>query len=142
MFVIAGIPGAGKSSTTHELSKIIKAKAFIEPEESLWSEIVKNREIYGLFTGITWFRGVRVKQLFDAEKINKKNENVLLDTYYDKLIYLYLGKPGLNWLISPTDPYFKATEEMANADVVIGLKISEDVWESFIENRKNLLPTI
>ncbi len=143
MIVIAGIPGTGKSSTAKALSKSIGATVFLEPEEKEWPEIVKNRETYGLFTGITWFRGVRVKQLFDADEINKKGENVLLDTYYDKLIHLYLGKPGLNWLISPDDPYFKATQEMSktdyeslpNADIVVGLKISDTVWEQFIESR-------
>ena len=143
MIVIAGIPGAGKSTTTRVLAEDIGANVFVEPEEDCWPEIVRKREIYGLFTGITWFRSVRVKQLFDAERINKNHKNVILDTYYDKLIYLYLGKPGLNWLISSEDPYFEATKEMAkadyenlpNADVVIGLKVSEEVWEQFIKNR-------
>lgn len=143
MIAIAGIPGAGKSSTTRALSKSLGATVFLEPEEDKWPEIVKNRETYGLFTGITWFRGVRVKQLFDAQALSQQNRTVVLDTYYDKLIHLYLGKPGVNWLISPDDPYFNATKEMAktdyknlpNADIVIGLNISETVWEKFIESR-------
>lgn len=95
MIAFAGIPGVGKSSTTKVLSKSLGATVFLEPEEDKWPEIVKNRDTYGLFTGITWFRGVRVKQLFDAQAMSKQNKIVVLDTYYDKLIHLYLGKPGV-----------------------------------------------
>ena len=111
-----GIPGSGKSTITKEFSKIINADFFVEPEENEWSEIVTKREFYGFFTGITWFRSIRIKQLYDAEQMSKKGKLVVLDTYYDKLINLYLGKRGLEWLISKDDKYFNVAKSMSKVD--------------------------
>lgn len=142
-----GIPGSGKSSIVREISKIINTEFFVEPEEEQWPEIVTKRDVYGFFTGITWFRGIRIKQLYDAEQISQDKKLVILDTYYDKLIGLYLGKKGLDWLISKKDKYFDTVKKMSktdyeilpNVDLIIFLKVSKNLWKRFISLRNRAL---
>lgn len=143
LIVAMGIPGSGKSTVVRALANLCSAISFHEPEEESWPTFIAKRDIYGYFTAITWFRSSRVPQLFDADELREKGELVFVDSYFDKLIVKYLGKPGLEWLIPPQDSYFDAVRQMSqldyehlpDADVIINFVVTESVWEKFLELR-------
>jgi deoxyadenosine/deoxycytidine kinase len=138
-----GLPASGKSSIATHLSSILDLKVFLEPEESSWPDAVLRREISGYFTAITWFRATRVPQLYLAEQLRASGETVLLDSYYDKLLYCYLEKPGMEWLIRPKDKYFQVIKLLSdldyqylpNVDCIVFLKVSFDDWKYFVNKR-------
>jgi len=41
---------------------------------------------------LMWFRSIRVPMLLEAQKLSENDKIVLIDTYYDKLLYYYLNK--------------------------------------------------
>lgn len=81
--------------------------------------------------------------LFEADKLRQQGRTVLVDSYFDKLIREYLGKPGMEWLMAPSDAYFKAAELVAeldwrclpNANVVVFFQLDRDTWLQFIDGR-------
>lgn len=138
-----GIPGCGKSSIIKSLQSIYNAQAFYEPEEDRWPDVVFQRSEYGYFSSISWFRSMRVPQLFQARKLADKGQLVFTDSYFDKLLHNYIGKPGLDWFLPVNDRYFNLVKEMAlidytmlpNADLVLFFLISPEIWQSFLHNR-------
>ncbi|HBP90849.1 MAG TPA: hypothetical protein DD706_24545 [Nitrospiraceae bacterium] len=138
-----GIPGSGKSSIVRCLSKQYQISSYNEPEEKDWAKAVEMREKSGKFTAVSWFRSFRVPQLYQAKGDSELGKVSMVDSYYDKLLFNYLGKPGLEWLLPLDDPYFALTKEMArldyeklpNADILIGLRLTKQVWEEFISRR-------
>ncbi len=147
LIVAMGIPCCGKSSVFRELGHIHGLKVFVEPEEEEWPDAVHSRNLHGPFTAITWFRAARVPDLFAADLQRRNANSVLVDSYYDKLCWYYLGKPGMEWLISPEDPYFDLTLRMASldrkqlpeADVVVHFEIGREVWDDFRNRRGRAL---
>lgn len=67
----------------------------------------------------------------------------MLDSYYDKWCVGWLGKPGLEWLIRPEDPYFGVALEIARvdaknlpaADAVVVLEIDKQLWLNQLSQR-------
>lgn len=143
LIAFAGLPSAGKSSTAVALGELLGATAFLEPEEKDWPQLVHDRERIGRFTALTWFRGVRVPSLFEAESIHLAGGVAIVDSYYDKLISKYLQQECFSWLLPKTDPYFKVALDMAiadyknlpNASILVFLKIQEQTWKRFMRNR-------
>jgi hypothetical protein len=139
----AGLPCAGKSSVMRHLAGKLGGRYFREPEEVRWPEAVLRREAMGYFTALTWFRSVRVQNLVNASECRERGEIAVVDSYYDKLIYDYLGKPGVQWLLPTSDPYYSAFESVARldyerlpkADVLVVFKVTEDDWHRFLETR-------
>jgi deoxyadenosine/deoxycytidine kinase len=147
VIVAMGLPGSGKSSVFRELSMEIGASFFSEPEEKCWPAAVINRELSGNFSMLTWFRSIRVPMLFQADLIKKNGGLALVDSYYDKLLIQYLGKEGMEWLMSPDDPYYDVVKQVAlldwehlpNADVLVFFDIDFDTWMSFLKKRNRKL---
>lgn len=143
LVAFAGLPSSGKSSTARELGVILQAESFLEPEESSWPNLVRERSTIGKFTALTWFRTVRVPDLFAAKAVSDRGGVAIVDSYYDKLVSLYLGEECFSWLIPRTDPYFDTAMAMAKtdychlpvADILVFLKIEEDTWRSFMKIR-------
>jgi hypothetical protein len=77
-----------------------------------------------------------------ANQIRASGEIALTDSYYDKLLAYYIGKPGMEWLINPSDPYFDIAvamakrdwDELPNADVIVFFETSLELWEEFKRN--------
>lgn len=142
-----GIPCCGKSTVMRYLAAKLGASYFREPEEPKWPEAVMNRDLVGPLTAITWFRSVRVPHLYNADEIRKQGGVSVIDSYYDKLCYHYLGKKGMGWLIEPKHPYFPVCREMAkldwqqlpNADLLIVFKVQKNDWEYFLKKRNRHL---
>ena len=140
LITAVGLPWSGKSSVMRELATLIDGTCFCEPEEKDWPDAVKMRELSGNFTMISWFRSVRLPQLLRANQVRSFGDIAITDSYYDKLLAYYIGKPGMEWLINPSDPYFDVTVAMAkkdwdqlpNADVIVFFEISLDLWKNFI----------
>lgn len=147
MIVAFGIPGCGKSSVTREVGKHLNIQTYHEPEEEDWAENVQMRDICGHFTTLMWFRAVRVPQLFKALDLNTNGQHCMVDSYYDKLFYLYHNKKGIEWLIDDQDLYYNETvgiakkdyEHLPNADIVVFFKLDEATWLQFLKIRNRQL---
>jgi hypothetical protein len=111
-----GIPGSGKSSVVRCLADILGAQAFFEPEEMHWEVAVAKRDVVGRVTAAHWFRSMRVPELFEAKTLSDNGKLVFIDSYYDKLWLSYIGKPGMEWLIDPSDRYFENLRNLAILD--------------------------
>ncbi|CAH1756648.1 11271_t:CDS:2 [Entrophospora sp. SA101] len=81
--------------------------------------------------------------LLEAQKLSEEGETVFIDTYYDKLLYYYIDKYCMRWLISPSDRYFPAMKQIAeidkdvlpDADVVVFFEINHHDWLEFLKAR-------
>lgn len=149
MICAMGIPASGKSSVLKALSHLFSEEpiAFFEPEENdaftPWPKAVTMRQKYGFLGSITWFRAMRVPQLYDAYDVKESGKIALVDSYFDKILVNYLGKKGLDWFLPPNDPYFEIVKSMAkqdyaslpNADIVIYFRVTEKIWNTFYQNR-------
>ncbi|GAD61798.1 hypothetical protein, partial [Aquipseudomonas alcaligenes] len=125
------------------LGRLINAEVHLEPEESAWPELVRERATVGAFTALTWFRTVRVPQLFKANETRKSGRLSVIDSYYDILIACYLGDDSFEWLLSRDDPYFPTAHAMVQADwknlpkadLLIFLRLDEKTWHEFMDRR-------
>lgn len=139
-----GLPGSGKSSLISLVAKKYGGHCFLEPEENDWTDAVHMRDQVGHITALTWFRATRVPMLYKADSLRKAGEIVFIDSYYDKLISKYIGKKGMEWLISPIDRYFHIAkslslidyDELPNADCLVSFRVSQRRWD-FMLNKRN-----
>ncbi|MCA9508867.1 MAG: hypothetical protein KC505_10645 [Myxococcales bacterium] len=144
LIVFVGVSGSGKSTLAKELSLLINAKLFLEPEENKWPKLITQSHFYGEFAAMMSLRNLRVKNLYDAKKYKEDGFIAITDSYYDKITSYYLGKTGMEWLISPQDPYFHAaelltkldTENLPDADCMVLLDIDFETWKKFLNKRK------
>jgi deoxyadenosine/deoxycytidine kinase len=136
-----GLPGSGKSAITSSLARVWGADPLLEPEE--WPPAVSERDVCGHFTGLQWFRSMRVPLYFAAEHVRRRGGTAILDSYYDKLCAHWLGAAGMEWLISPSDDYFGLAQKVADldwrrlplADVLVVLTVDEHTWLKFLGAR-------
>jgi hypothetical protein len=142
LIALAGLPSAGKSTTAKALAGQLGCPVFIEPEEELWPPAVSDRNRSGCFTALSWFRSMRVPQLFEAAEASRSGRAVI-DSYYDVLLAAYLGTEPFAWLMPPDDAYFPLATRMAEldwkllpkADVLVFLSLGEAVWKVFMSRR-------
>lgn len=143
MIAFAGLPSSGKSSTAKALGRLTGSETFLEPEESAWPDLVRQRDEVGLFTALTWFRSARVPHLYAANKIRASGKLAIIDSYYDVLVADYLGQPAFEWLIDRIDPYFSVAELMVRndwellpkADIIVFLDMDKATWLEFMRRR-------
>lgn len=146
LIVLVGIPGSGKSTTTKKLASLLKFKYFVEPEENKWADAAKDWKTYGSFAMLMWFRSIRTPMLIKAEELSENGENVLIDTYYDKLLHYYIDKHCMRWLLSPSDRYFPVMKEIAaidkdvlpDADLIIFFEVEKENWLKFLKARNRI----
>jgi hypothetical protein len=142
-----GLPGSGKSAVFRDLAELVSATLFAEPEEGDWGAAVQEREMCGYFTGLMWFRSERVPNYFRAHEVARSGGVALLDTYYDKLCAKWLGRPGMEWLLDPEDPYFPAAKMIAEldyellptADTLVYFDVDEATWRGFLVGRGRVM---
>ena len=150
LITFAGISGSGKSTLARELAHMCNAKIFLEPEENEWPEHVRNKHPYSDFTAYSCVRGFRVDALLNAWKLRKNGELVITDSCYDKITSYYLGKPGMDWLISRDDPYFACVEmltkidtaNLPDPDCIIFINISFEDWMRMLIKRGRIRDSI
>ena len=143
LIAFAGLPSSGKSTTAKALAGILGVRSFIEPEEDQWPQAVRDRDRVGHFTALTWFRSVRVPQLYAAAEASRSQRAAVIDSYYDVLLSRYIGSHPFLWLLEPGDPYFPLAQQMAkldwqqlpHADVLVFLRLGELTWNTFMERR-------
>ncbi len=147
LIVAMGLPGSGKSTIFRSLAGMSGAISLHEPEEEDWSVAVHERETCGRFTAITWFRSMRVPELYRADALRKQGRTVFVDSFYDKLIKDWLGKPGMEWLIDKDDPYYDLVstlaqrdyEKLPEADCIVFFRVTKEVWNTMLQTRSRLL---
>lgn len=138
-----GIPCCGKSSIMSELGKLTGFRVFLEPEEKDWGPAVMEWDRCGHFTGLMWFRSVRVPMLYNARDLVKSGQSVITDSYYDQALYHYIGEPGMEWLLNPNDIYFEVAKHIAELDwinlpkptCIITFEIDYDAWKTLLKIR-------
>jgi len=143
-----GLPGAGKSTTARELSRLIgDSLLFQEPEDSEWPSAVQRRHEFGYFGALSWFRSMRVPLLFMADQARRDGKTAIVDSYYDKLIRHYIEHPNMSWLIPATDPYYPSLLEIAdldtrllpNVDCLVFLELTPPIWHHFLSTRERAM---
>jgi len=147
LIVAMGLPGSGKSSVIRKIGELTNTKCFLEVEESEYTEVVKRRDIYGSFTAMTWFRAMRMPNLYEAYDLAQQGQTVFLDTYYDKLLSKYIGKDGMEWLITTDDDYYEIIKNITeidysnlpDADCIISFELTYDIWLQFLSHRNREL---
>ena len=150
LIVFAGISGSGKSSLAKELAVLCHGTCFSETEESEWPEFIRNKQPYGEFSSFVTFRSMRVDALWRAWNLRNEGKSAIMDSYYDKTTYYYLGKPGMEWLVNPDDPYFPCARMITdidakflpNADCVVLLDVSIDDWMKMLKKRDRIRDNI
>ncbi|HKQ48596.1 MAG TPA: hypothetical protein VJZ71_11045 [Phycisphaerae bacterium] len=144
LLAFMGLPGSGKSTTAAALARLIRGSTlYLEPEEPSWPTAVMRRDVLGCFSAITWFRAMRVPQLYTAATDRRDGKFAIVDSYYDKLISYYIEHPHLKWLIPPTEPYLRVLKEMSaidsqllpDADCIIFLQVTLDQWKARLRQR-------
>jgi deoxyadenosine/deoxycytidine kinase len=143
LICMVGLPCSGKSSVTNELRDALQMTAFCEPEESGWAECVAKRDLSGRFNAHMWFRSIRTCQLYQADMLVRQGQTVLVDSYLDKLLHFCLGRHGMNWLLSPEDPYFDVARHMAHIDLevlpltdyIIFFDLEHQTWHKLLKTR-------
>lgn len=141
-----GLPGSGKSSVMRELAQLYEVPAYFEPDSN-WPPAVTERDTIGAFSAMMWFRSIRVPYLYKADSLRKQNKSVIVDSYYDKIFSYCLGKKGMEWLITPDDPYYSLALSVAkqdtaflpNADCIVLFDLSEDTWRKLLKSRNRFL---
>ncbi|CAI2167663.1 18435_t:CDS:1 [Funneliformis geosporum] len=81
--------------------------------------------------------------LLEAQKLSEKGETVFIDTYYDKLLYYYIDKYCMRWLISPSDRYFLVMKQIAeidkdvlpDADIAVFFEVDKGSWLNALKSR-------
>ena len=140
-----GLPGSGKSRIASMLSMRFEGSVlFQEPEEPEWPDAVLRRHESGYFAALSWFRSMRVPQLFEADRLRRSGTIAIVDSYYDKLIARYINDEKMGWLIPADDPYFAAACTVAeldwvylpDADAIVFLEVTQDQWQMLLEQRK------
>jgi deoxyadenosine/deoxycytidine kinase len=142
-----GLPAAGKSTILRVLAEKKGWQRFVEPEEMFWPQSVKRHEMAGIFTALSWFRAMRVSNLYAADTSRQQGNISIVDCYYDKLMTYYLTQPHMEWLVSPHDPYFETLKSMAivdqrqlpQADIIVMLTVSFETWKQLIMKRHRQL---
>ena len=143
LIAFAGLPSAGKSSTADRLAARLGGKAFVEPEEQRWPDLVRDRATVGAFTALSWFRTARVPQLYRARAFSEAGGIAVIDSYYDVLIACYLGEAPFEWLLARNDPYYPVARAMVDADwdhlpkadVLVMLRLDRLLWSTFMKRR-------
>ena len=97
----AGLSGCGKSTMAQLLSVECAGECVLEPEEIDWPVTIQERGKYGFATGLLGFRQLWATQLVDADLKRKEGSlSLFIDVYFFKIYEYYLGKPGMEWLLS------------------------------------------
>ena len=140
-----GLPSVGKSSVIRELGMLLGCKTLIEKEESYWNQAISDRDKnHDFFTANMSFRCMRVPYYYEASRDVEEGKLVLLDTFYDKLSYLYMeDKVNFKWLFDDDSAYYNSLKEIVkldyenlpDADYLIFFDIERDVWKKFMVKR-------
>ena len=143
MIGFVGISGSGKSTLARELGVLMEADVFSETEEEQWPHWIRSVHPYSEFSSYVTFRALRVDALWKAKEKADRGEVAIVDSYYDKITSYYLGRPGMEWLISSSDPYYPVvkmlteldTENLPNVDLLVFLDVDISTWMRFLEKR-------
>ena len=79
--------------------------------------------------------------LYKANSLRELGITSMIDSYYDKLFYLYHNKKGIEWLFDKSDYYYnemiriskKDYKHLPNVDILLFLKLNEVTWTKFIK---------
>ncbi len=139
----AGLSGSGKTTTAKELALLYPYKCLIEPEESEWPDVIKERESFGDFTMWMGFRELWLPLQFEAQNLKKQKQTVFLDSYFIKIIGYELDEIGMEWLFPKEDPYYPSFYQICQLDIkhlpdpdcIVLFDISYELWLQLLATR-------
>lgn len=143
LIAFAAISGGGKGTLSRALSELCNSRLFLEPEEREWPAFIRTKQPYGDFASFNYFRSIRVNNLWQAWSLRNEGKLTLVDSYYEKITSFYIDKPGMEWLISPQDPFYDITKKITqldsdllpNADCVVHIKVAFAEWNKMLDAR-------
>ena len=141
-----GLPGSGKSSVLSALSQQLDSQfdTTWDGETEFWDSIVANRDRYGFFNALAWFRSSRIKNWYNAHESRNQGKVAFVDSAYDLLCSKWLGLEEMEWLLPKSDPYFHVALEMAKVDwielptpdIIVGIRLdSITEWQTLVRTR-------
>lgn len=143
IIAFSGISGCGKTTMARILAHDLQSACVTEADENEWPSTINKREKYGYATALLAFRQLWSQQFIEADELRKQGSLVFLDTYFFKIFGLYMDKPGMEWLISPHDPYLAVLKTInaldqthfPDADCVVLFEVSAEDWSLFLQSR-------
>lgn len=145
MTIIAftGIPGCGKTTIAHELSKLTNSPCLSLSEDVERSFIFKEVGYLSEFKIRLALRNLMFKNFQEAKKLSGQGNMVIVDSYYDKVMQSLLGEKGSDFIMQKKNPYFNAVYRLAkydnflfpDADIVVGIKINLLNWQILLDKR-------
>lgn len=144
IIVLSGNSCSGKSTMARLLAPVINAHGFFEPEEAQWPLVAQQWGKYYASTSMLAMRQLWIPLYMDAHALRMQGKTSLIDTYFLKIDGYYIDKPGMEWLVPPTDPYMKPLKEIyaldeqhiPDVDCVVLFDIDFDDWKKFVQERK------
>lgn len=149
IIAFVGIPCSGKSTITRELSKFLDSQFYLEPEESNYPNNIKEnfsriKEHGSALNVYKYFRNIRARNLFAAEKKKMKGISSVLDCFYDKIVVDILGNPETDCFVDSKSEDFKKILKIAkedslslpHIDLLFFLRLnSKELHDDFLQER-------
>lgn len=150
IIAFSGIAGCGKSTLATILGCSLSLSVFHEPEEVDWPDIITNQVKYDQASALLAFRQLWAKQFTDAYWSKQNGKSALIDTYFFQIYGYYLGKPNLEWLLQPDNPYLNLLIQLNeldqtyfyDADYVVLFEVNLEDWRKFLKSRGRNWDTI
>lgn len=117
VIAFAGVSGAGKTTMAKSLASLCSCHCLVEPEEADWPEVIRKADVFGNFTWCMAFRQLWLPQQYEAQDLKNKGQNVILDTFFIKIVGYELEAPDLDWLFPKDNPYFQAFYQVCELDI-------------------------
>lgn len=144
IIAFSGHSCTGKSTMARLLAPSINAHCFVEPEEMRWALVARKWNQYSPSAALLAMRNIWIPMYIDADSMRNQGTSSVIDNSFLKIDGYYLGKPGMEWLVPPTDPYMAPLQQIfsideghfPNADCIILFDISFADWNKFAQTRR------
>lgn len=145
LIAFSGLPAIGKTTIAKLLAAGLSCRAFLEPEENQWPEVVQHR--YPSTEEITffWFRSIRGNNLFLANQVSKSGNWSIVDTMYEHIRRAYIENHKISRTTKHSD-FQDVIEQICSRDwdclirpdICFFLRTDEASWRERLKNRNRI----